>query len=135
MESRTVDVTIARPPNEVYEYLATPENFPKWSFFLTAARPDGDAWIFETPNGPVHVRFVTRNDHHVLDHWVTVGGETTIYVPLRVIENAGESTILFTVFRQPEMSDQHYDADIAAVRKDLDNLKRLLECANGLQKP
>jgi len=129
MESRTVDVTIARPPDEVYEYLAIPENFPKWSFFLTAAKRDGDACLFETPNGPVHVRFATRNIHRVLDHWVTVGGEPAIYVPLRVIENSGESTVLFTVFRQPEMSDQDYDADIAAVRKDLDNLKRVLECA------
>lgn len=127
MDSRTISVDIIRPPDVVYEYLANPENFPQWSFFLMAARPEGDNWIFETPNGPVQVRFVPRNPYRILDHWVTAGGQSTIYVPLRVIENAGESTVLFTIFRQPEMSHQSYDADIAAVRKDLDNLKMVLE--------
>jgi hypothetical protein len=129
MELRTISITVARPVKVVYEYLAAPEKYSEWSFFLTSARPEGDRWIFETPNGPVHVKFVERNAYGVLDHWVTVGGDAAIYVPLRVVAHGHESAVLFTVFRQSEMSDQDYDADIAAVRKDLENLKRVLESA------
>lgn len=129
MELRTISIAVARPLEAVYEYLAVPEKYAEWSFFLTSARPDGDQWIFETPNGPVHVKFVERNAYGVLDHWVTVGGDAAIYVPLRVVAHSQGSAVLFTVFRQPEMSDQGYDADIEAVRKDLESLKRVLESA------
>jgi hypothetical protein len=126
-ECRTLSISVGRPWEEVYDYLAEPGNFPHWSKFITGMRPDGDEWVATTPNGEVKMRFGPRNEFGVLDHWVSPNASVTIYVPLRVLANGAASEVTFSVFRQPNMSDADFAEDIAMVQRDLASLKTKLE--------
>jgi hypothetical protein len=132
-ESRTVSVAIKRRPEEVYEYLSDPANFPKWSAFIKEIKKEGSEWIATTPDTTVRIRFTPRNEFRVLDHSVTVSPQLQVYVPMRVLadpENASE--VIFTVFRLPGMSDEQYNNDIETVLADLAGLKHVLEDQDGL---
>ena len=72
------------------------------------------------------MRFAERNTLGVLDHHVAAPG-MEVYVPVRVIPNGSGSEVLFTLFRQPDMSDEQYAADTAMVERDLRALTELLE--------
>lgn len=128
LESRTLNISIACAPRKVIDFVADPRNLPRWaSAFCKAVRPDGDNWIVETPNGPIGLRFVARNDFGVLDHYVTPVPGTEIYVPMRVVANGDGSEVLFTLFRLPGMSEQDFARDAGMVECDLAELKRVLE--------
>jgi hypothetical protein len=130
LQVRHVSVSIARPPDVVYEFTVKPENLPKWAVGLgTAFRPQEDgSWIAEGgPVGRATVRFVERNRHGVLDHDVTVPTGETVHNPIRVIPNGNGSEIVFTLFRRPGVTTAQFDQDAKTVEKDLRTLKRLLE--------
>jgi hypothetical protein len=75
---RELTVSINRAAADAYDFLAEPENFPKWASGLAASlRKLGDEWIAETPEGTASVRFSERNSRGVLDHAVTLPRGTT----------------------------------------------------------
>lgn len=125
--SRTVSISIARQPADVYAYLAEPADFPRWSEFITAMQPDGDEWIATTTASTCRIRFTPRNTLGVVDHIVTAAPDVEVFVPLRVVANGDGSEVLFTIFRQPTQDDPQFEADVAMVVTDLRNLKRVLE--------
>ena len=128
VESHTLTIRIERGWREVYDFVSDPENFPQWASGLGAAlRRSGDAWIAETAHGPLRVRFSAPNDFGVLDHYVLPQHGAEIYIPMRVIANGAGSEILFTLLRQPGMSDAKFAEDRAWVQRDLVALKQLLE--------
>jgi hypothetical protein len=128
IESQTVSISIKRRPDEVYEYLADPANFPKWSVFIKEIRKEGDEWIATTPSGTVRIRFTPGNEFRILDHYVTVSPGIQVYVPMRVLANQeNDSEVIFSVFRLPGMSDEQFKDDIRLVLTDLTSLKRVLE--------
>lgn len=131
MEARTVSVTVDRPAAIVYDYLADPSNFPRWSEFLLSMRADRGDWIAATPQGEVRIRFVERNRFGVVDHYVTTPSGASVYVPLRVIPNGDHAEVLFTIFRLHDMTDQQFEADVGLVLTDLRNLCRVLESATA----
>lgn len=126
--SRTLSVSIDCPPGKVYGFVSDPENLPRWARGLcrSVRRSDAD-WIVETPQGPMKVRFVERNDLGVLDHYVSPAPGVEVYVPIRVLPNGSGSEILFTLFRPPDMSDEKYAEDVGLVEQDLRTLKKILE--------
>jgi uncharacterized protein YndB with AHSA1/START domain len=130
LEVRHVSVSIARPPNVVYQFAVKPENLPKWAVGLgTSFRPRRDgSWLAEGgPVGSATVRFEAQNGLGVLDHDVTVTSGETIHNPIRVIPNGKGSEVVFTLFRRPGVSADQFAEDASAVEKDLNTLKRLLE--------
>jgi hypothetical protein len=46
---------------------------------------------------------------------------------MRVVPNGKGSEFVFTLIRQPGMSDEHFAKDKAAIEHDLNTLKDLLE--------
>lgn len=128
LESRTLNVSIDRAPGDVYRFAVNPENLSQWAAGLgRSARKDVDGWVVETPLGDVRLRFEAENALGVLDHYVTLPGGDVVYVPMRVLPNGSGSEVIFTLFRLPSMTDEQYAADAAAVEKDLQTLKRVLE--------
>jgi hypothetical protein len=130
-ESQHVSVVIERPAAAVYGFAAEPANLPRWAAGLATAtmeQADGQ-WVAESPMGRVTVSFVDRNAWGVLDHVVTLPSGDRVYNPLRVIPYGDASEVVFTLRRQPGMTDEQFRADADAVRADLGSLKRLLETA------
>jgi hypothetical protein len=127
-ETRTLSVSISCPLRKAYEFLAAPENFPKWATGLCQSiKKTGDEWLAETPQGPMKVRFTEQNTFGVVDHLICPASGVQIYVPLRVIANDTGSEVIFTLFRLPGMSDDKFAEDAEWVARDLRALKELLE--------
>jgi hypothetical protein len=105
-----------------------PANWNQWAFGLgkSVRRSDG-GWIADSAAGLVQVHFTPRNEFAVLDHTVIRSSGAKVYVPMRLITNGHGCELLFTLFREPGISDERYTADSAFVQRDLNRLKDLLE--------
>jgi len=129
MRVRHITVSIARPWEDVYEFLAEPANFERWASGLGNGlrRIGGKLWRAEGPDGGVTVRFSDRNAYGVLDHEVETPTGERILNPMRVVPNGSGSEVVFTVFQRPGVSDETFEADANWVSRDLQALKQLLE--------
>jgi pimeloyl-ACP methyl ester carboxylesterase len=132
-----IGVSIARPPGEVYEFASDPRNLPRWAAGLARSevRQDGDAWVADAPFGTVRVKFAERNAFGVIDHDVTLESGVTVHNPMRVVPRGEGSELVFTLIRQPGTSDEQLARDRAAVHRDLQALKTLLEREPGAGRP
>lgn len=129
LPARTYSVTIDHDWRALYEKIWRPEFFPSWASGLaeSALREEGDQWMADGPDGPIRIRFTPHNPHGVMDHWVDLGAGAEVYVPLRVIENGSGAEVMLTLFRQPDMDDERFAADIRWVNRDLKALKNLMK--------
>ena len=132
MESRHVSTWIEAAPENVYEFAADPQSWPKWAAGLAKGglRQTADGWVADSPMGQVTVEFSPPNGFGVLDHVVRLPSGEAVYNPLRVIPGGvGEARceVLFTVRRRDGMTEADFDADVGAVAADLEALRRLLE--------
>jgi hypothetical protein len=127
--SKQVSIAINKNVNEVYQFISTPENMPRWAAGLSQSQmvKSGDDWIAESPMGKVKVHFAEKNKFGVVDHDVTLPSGETNHNPLRVVRNGEGSEVIFTLYRLPKVTDADFDKDAAAVKKDLEKLKSLLE--------
>lgn len=127
-EARKLSVRIGRTAAEAYEFLALPENFPRWASGLgSSLSSDGGDWVVETPEGRAKVRFSDPNRLGVLDHAVTLPSGASVYVPLRVVADGEGCELVLTLIRRPGMSDEKFAADAEWVMRDLNAAKRILE--------
>jgi len=127
-DARTLSIWIDRDPQRTYAFASVPENFPAWASGLcqSIARK-ADAWIAQTPGGPMKVRFTETNGFGVLDHYVEPPEGAAVYVPMRVVAHGRGSEVLLTLFRQPGMTDGKFEEDARWVARDLKRLKEVLE--------
>lgn len=125
---RILTIAIERDARDVYAFASQPGNLPRWAAGLgSGVTRAGEDWHVETPQGRLRLRFAPPNDYGVLDHTVTLPEGTEVDVPVRVVPNASGAEVMFTLFRQPGMSDADFERDAEAVKADLATLKRLLE--------
>ncbi len=129
-ESRHVSEWIDRPAADVYEYVFDPAHLPDWAPGLCSAveRVDGQ-WFVVSGADRLRFRFAVRNAFGVLDHDVTMPSGDVIHNPMRVVPDGDACEVLFTVRRQPGMSDDELARDAGLVQADLTRLKHLLEAA------
>ncbi|MFI8165106.1 SRPBCC family protein [Streptomyces sp. NPDC085931] len=126
--SRHLSVFIDRPQREVYDYVGDPAHVPDWAPGLASSlHPVDGRWVGESPMGRIVVDFTPRNDFGVLDHDVTLPSGHTVHNPMRVIADGSGCEVVFTLRRQPWMSDEEFRRDAEAVSADLARLKRLME--------
>jgi hypothetical protein len=128
VESRTITVRIDRPFDKVYEFLVDPANWNQWAFGLGKnIRRSPGGWIADSDGGVAKVQFTPRNNFGVVDHTVIRPSGQRVYVPMRLLANSSGCELLFTLFREPNMSDVQFASDSGFVQRDLNGLKRLLE--------
>jgi hypothetical protein len=130
-ESLHISTRIARPVEDVYAYASDPANLPAWAQGLGGSieKTDGQWVAGSSPMGRVVVAFSPRNELGVLDHYVTLPSGKTVYNPVRVIADGTGSEVVFTLRRQPEMTDADFRRDAGMVAADLARLKELTEHA------
>jgi len=128
IESRTLCVRIDQPFAKVYAFLVEPANWNEWAFGLgkSLRRSDG-GWIADSDAGMLKVRFTAENPYGVLDHTVIRPSGPPVHVPMRLLTNGSGCELLFTLFREPGITDERYNADADFVQRDLNRLKALLE--------
>jgi len=130
-ESRHLSEWIDRPAAVVYEYAADPANLPEWAPGLgSSVEMVNGQWFVQTSAGRVGIAFVPRNDYGVLDHDVTLPSGQVVHNPLRVMPDGtggASSEVVFSLRRMPDMTDEEFARDAAAVAADLARLKRIVE--------
>jgi hypothetical protein len=127
--SEHVSVWIDVPARDAYTLMADVSRLPEWAAGLADSRlrPRGDHWIADSPMGEVTVVFAPPNDFGIVDHVVTLPTGEAVDNPVRVIAAGDSCEVVFTVRHRPTMTDDEFRADVAAVTRDLEALKRLLE--------
>lgn len=138
---RNLGIYIPRSYTEVYDFLARPENLPRWAAGLAQGiepAPDSgtnananvnsgqSTWLIHTQAGVIKMVFAARNDYCVADHTVYPPDGSEVYVPMRVVRHGDGSTVILTLFRQPGMSDADYERDTQLVQQDLQRLRSVL---------
>jgi hypothetical protein len=128
---RHLSQSIACPLQRAYDFLCVPEHFCHWASGLASGMQlvDGQ-WLGTTPQGKVRLTFSPPNAHGVLDHWVHITPQVSVYVPLRLVANGDGCELILSLFRQPGMSDERFEADAQWVMRDLLSAKQLLEALN-----
>ncbi|MBV2134742.1 SRPBCC family protein [Pseudomonas sp. MAP12] len=134
--ARILTIGIDQPLSQVAAFLAEPRNFPRWASGLAdGLEPAADSpllplagseWLADTPHGRLRIRFSPANLFGVADHWVHLEDDRIVYVPLRVVANGDGCTVSLTLFRRPEIDEEHFAADCDWVRRDLLELRRVL---------
>lgn len=126
--ARTITLSIDRDWREVYDFASIPENFARWAAGLGGRfEKTGEEWRAEDPSGrPIRIRFSQPNDFGVLDHTVVIEGIETRNA-MRVVGNGTGAEIMFTLVTTPGMTVADFAADAAAIERDLNALKALLE--------
>ena len=101
---------------------------PQWAIGLgTSIEHVNGEWVAQTPDGPVTVRITEPNPFGIMDHSVRIAAGNEVYNSMRVVPHRAGAVVLFTVFRRPEMTDEQFAQDTAAVERDLRTLKQVLE--------
>lgn len=126
-----IHVSIDAPWDVAYDFAHRPENMKRWAAGLAAGLVRrGDSWIGDGgPLGEIHVRFVPKNPFGVIDHDVTFPEGRVVHNAFRIIPNGDGAEAMFALVGQPDMDDAAFEADAAAIRRDLETLKSLLENA------
>ncbi len=127
--SVTKTASIARPPAEVFAFLADPANWPRWAVVnVQAIKPTSDPewWLMDTPRGEARLRIRGDAESGLLDHDY-LDREAAWSVPARVVPNGEGSEFMITFFQPPGFGDAYFDQQIALVDTELAALKEELE--------
>jgi hypothetical protein len=129
-DSRHVSIWIGTSPTVAYAYVSDPRNLPEWAAGLAdgAVRQVDGAWVVSTPMGDATVEFAPENSFGVVDHLVRANGKQ-FYNPMRIVpdgEVEHRCEVIFTVRRLAGVSDEDFEADVAAVAADLRKLREIL---------
>lgn len=126
---RHISVSIDCPFDKVYDFIADPRHLSEWASGLSDGSPkqEGNVWIARSPMGKVRIQFAEKNPFGIVDHDVTLESGVTVHNPMRVLRNGNGSEVVFTLFRQSDMTSEKFNEDAKWVEKDLKKLKELLE--------
>ncbi|WP_018240025.1 polyketide cyclase [Ensifer sp. BR816] len=128
MTARIIHISIERDWRDVYAFMSDHGKMPLWASGLSSGlKRDGDEWLAPGPLGNARVRFAPDNALGVVDHLVTLENGAKVHNALRVVPNGDGAEVMFTLLRQPGMSDAQFAADAATVEEDLAALKGFLE--------
>ena len=73
------------------------------------------------------VHFVKPNAFGVLDHEVTLESGVTVLNSMRVVPNGSGSELVMVLFHRPDMTNDEFERDLAAVTDDLARMKKTAE--------
>jgi len=126
----TLTVTIDAPYAQVAQDLANPDTHTEWAteFFSGPATPaENGAVRVNVPamGGDVLYRTEADVDRGILDFYFaqTTGASLGPPLPVRLLHNGDGVDVLWTLTRFPETPDDRWEAGIASMERELQNLK------------
>jgi len=125
---RVVEVHVERPYAEVLAFMGDPTKLPMWAAGIGAVVELSEGrWHADSPMGRIVVEFVPGNPPGVLDHTLTLESGHVMRNRAAVTPDGAGARCRYLVRQRPGTSDEEFDRDEAAVRADLESLRRVLE--------
>ena len=134
MKSNTQSVTIDRPAESVFRFVAEPRNRPRWaSTFAPKIEPAGDdQWVVPSPAGEVYIRFDADEERYTVDfHMKPVVPTPGIegLAASRVVPNGAGAEYVFTMFQFAGMAEEVWHGQLEELPRELARLKRAIEAS------
>jgi len=130
-ERGTRAVTVRRPFSAVTALLADPSRYSEWAidyFTSPVAKVDVSTYRVSTPPGDRRFRVDADVDRGTFDLYLApLDGPFSYPIPIRVLHNGEGADVIFTVTREPELSDEDWRLSLLSLENELNALKRLLE--------
>jgi hypothetical protein len=117
--SRHLSVWIDATPEAVYAVASDPAQLPRWA-----------AGLADPTLAAANVEFAAAKQYGVLDHVVRLPTGEAVCNPMRVIpggQGLPGCEGVFTLRRRPDVTNEEFEADAAAVIADLQTLRELVE--------
>jgi hypothetical protein len=128
MRADTKTTAIHAKPKQVIDFLADPQNLPRWAVgFAKSVRREGDRWIVTTGSGEMGIRIVAEPNFGVVDFYMSPAPGVEGLAASRVIPTLDGVEYVFTQFQAPDMPDDVFTKSIQALVRELSVLKALLE--------
>jgi hypothetical protein len=129
LRSDTRSVSIKAPADLVFEFVADPENLPRWAVgFCRSIRPGTNGeWVVSTSQGDISVRYVADPALGVVDfHMFPAPGVEAIAFS-RVLPSGDGAEYVFTQLQPIGMPDEAFEGQVRALIEELQLLKGLLQ--------
>jgi uncharacterized protein YndB with AHSA1/START domain len=133
MRSNTQSVSLPGRPEDVFAFLADPENLPRWAvgFCRSIRRDDAERWTVETPSGEVPVRYVTNAPLGTIDFHMDIAPAAKVVAYSRVIANGEGAEYVFTQFQAAGMPDAVFDGQVSALAEELHVLQAIFRARSA----
>lgn len=128
MRSATVTTVLDVPPQAVFEYLADIENLPAWATeFARELHREGEDYKVVNGLGEFYFTIEAEAVTGVIDMFAGPTKDALAMFPTRAVGLPdGRTAYTFTMFQQPGMSDELFEAQHASLRREFVNIERLL---------
>ena len=128
MRSETVTTVLPVSRQRVFDYMSDVRNLPEWAteFARELREEDGE---YKVVNGLGEFVFEIRADEEsgVIDMYAGPTREEMAVFPTRAVSLPdGRTSYSFTMFQLPGMPDDLFEAQHASLRREIDNLERIL---------
>ena len=128
--SDTRAVTIDAGPDDVFDFVADPENLPRWAVgFCRSIRRDAetsDRWIVTTAQGDLPIRYVTDRELGVVDFYLSPAPGVEAAAFSRVVPNGDGAEYVFTQFQAPGMPNEVFEGQVRALVEELHVLRAVI---------
>ena len=129
MRSATVTTVLRAPQPAVFEYMADIEHLPEWATeFARELRREGDDYKVVNGLGEFYFTIEADPSSGVIDMFAGPTKDAMAVFPTRAVALPdGNTAYSFTMFQRPDMPDELFDAQYASLRREMDNIERLLD--------
>ena len=122
IHSRTITFSVNRKTAETFDAIL---NIPP-KMMPDAIKNNDGWWSFTTLRGPAKLKFNENRQLGILDYQF-VDNEAKWNVPMRVISNGNDSSVITTIIKPDGISDQSFDERMIEIEKIMESMKQIIE--------
>jgi hypothetical protein len=122
IHSRTITFSVNRKTAETFDAIL---NIPP-KIVPDAIKSNDGWWSFTTLRGPAKLKFNENRQLGILDYQF-VDNEAKWNVPMRVISNGNDSSVITTIIKPDGISDQSFDERMIEIEKIMESMKQIIE--------
>jgi hypothetical protein len=128
MRADTQTIFIQAAPTKIVEFLADPQNLPRWAVgFAKAVRNENGRWRVTTGAGDMGISIEADARSGVVDFIMSPAPNVEVAARSRVVSNGRGAEYLFTQFQSPEMPNEAFEKSVRTLQHELTVLRVLLE--------
>jgi hypothetical protein len=128
MRTDTKTISIHAAPARVVQFLADPQNLPRWAVgFARSVRSTDEGWFVATESGDIGIRIEADIESGVVDFFMSPAPGVEAAANSRVLPNDQGAEYVFTQFQIPGEPDDIFAKKVQALVHELTVLKAVLE--------